>query len=265
MDALAPKRTPKAVRKALQELPSGVNDTYDQALVRINPPREVNSEEDSRYAMKLLMWMTFARRPLTIAEMEHAVTISFNIVDLPPDEDCLMKVSDIDPDEVLSASELTSMCAGLVIIDASDKVLFVHFTTQDYFLANSTTLFPDAHLALARSCLTYLSMEPFQQGPCPEPYKVELQRRALQYPFMTYCSNNIGWHGQQAKSKYLIKSVLTFLQTHTFLDSTYQALDESNFLNSDSYGNSGIHPLHIADYWGFKDVVEVLLKAYPVE
>ena len=116
---LVSKRTPKAVRRALQELPSAVNDTYDKALLRISPPRDENSEEDSRYAMTLLMWMTFAKRPLTIGEMEHAVTTSINLADLPIDEECLMKVNDIDPDEVLSASELTSMCAGLVIVDAS--------------------------------------------------------------------------------------------------------------------------------------------------
>ncbi|KAL9612385.1 MAG: hypothetical protein Q9167_003025 [Letrouitia subvulpina] len=261
LDALAPKRTPKAVRKALQELPSGVNDTYDQALLRIKALRDENSEEDSRYAINLLMWTTFARRPLTVAEMEHAVTISFDMFNLPPNGDCLMRASDIDPDEVLSASELTSMCAGLVIIDASDKVLFVHFTTQDYFLANSSTLFPEAHLAMARSCLTYLSMKPFQKGPCPEPYNI----RALQYPFMAYCSNNIGWHGQRTASQYLTKSVLAFLRVQALVDSAYQALDDYDFLTSKSYGRPGIHPLHMAAYWGFKDVVELLLTTESIE
>ncbi|KAL9045203.1 MAG: hypothetical protein Q9214_001725 [Letrouitia sp. 1 TL-2023] len=265
LDALAPKRTPKAVRKALQELPSGVNDTYDQALLRIKALREDNGEEDSRYAINLLMWTTFARRPLTVAEMEHAVTISFDMSNLPPNEDCLMRASDIDPDEVLSASELTSMCAGLVIIDASDKVLFVHFTTQDYFLTNSSALFPEAHLAMARACLTYLSMEPFQKGPCPEPYKVEIQKRTLQYPFLTYCSINIGWHGQRTVSQSLTKSVLTFLRIQALLDSTYQIFDPHDLLSSNPHERPRIYPLHLAAYWGFKDVVEVLLKTESVE
>lgn len=265
LDALALKRTPKAVRKVLQELPSGVNDTYDQALQRIRALREENGEEDSRYAMNLLMWITFARRPLTVAEMEHAVTSSFDMFNLPPNEDCVAGASDVDPEEVLSASVLTSLCAGLVIVDASDKVLFVHFTTQDYFLTNSSALFPEAHLAMARSCLTYLSMEPFQKGPCPEPYESELRKRALQYPFMAYCSNNIGWHGQRTASKYLTKSVLAFLRVQALLDSAYQALDHSDFLFPTLYRRPGIHSLHMAAYWGFKDVVEDLLMTESVE
>lgn len=265
MDALALKRTPKAVRKVLQELPSGVNDTYDQALQRIRALREENGEEDSRYAMNLLMWITFARRPLTVAEMEHAVTVSFDVFNLPSNEDCLTGASDIDPEEVLSASVLTSLCAGLVIVDASDKVLFVHFTTQDYFLTNSSALFPEAHLAMARSCLTYLSMEPFQKGPCPEPYKSELEKRALQYPFMAYCSNNIGWHGQRTASKYLTKPVLAFLRVQSLLDSACQFLDHRDLMFRKVFSRPGVHPLHMAAYWGFKDVIENLLTTESVE
>ena len=156
--------------------------------------------------------MTFVRRPLSIAEMEHAVTISHEMFDLASDEDCLMKVSNIDPDEMLSASELTSVCTGLIIIDGSEKILFVRFTAEEYFLAHSAALFPEAHLALARTCLTYFSMEPFPKGACPGPYKLELQKRALQYPLMTYCSNNIGWHGQQTGSEDPARIIVSFLR-----------------------------------------------------
>ena len=244
MDALAPKRTPKAVRKALQQLPSGVNDTYDQVLRRINPLREETNEDDSKYAMSLLRWMTFARRPLTKREVEHAVRISFDISDVPRDEDCLSKIDDVDADEVLSASELTSMCAGLVIIDANDKVLWVHFTTQDYFHANSARLFPEAHLYLARACLTYLSMEPFREGsPSVRSETGSIERLLLQYPFMTYSSTNLGWHGQKAESEDLRKSFLNFLRTQGLMDSAVQILG--------IYGHE-----RLAAYWGLPDVIE---------
>ena len=256
MDALVTRRTPKIVRKALQELPSGVDETYEQTLLRINPPRETNNEEDAKYAMTLLMWMTFASRPLTVAEMEHAVTISLDTSDLTKNNMLMERVSDIDPDEVLSGGDLTSMCAGLVIVDASDKVLWVHFTTQDYFIAHSATLFPEAHLALARCCLAYLSMDPFLKGPCPEPYPVELTKRALEYPFMIYCSNNMGYHGQRAASKRLIQAILAFLRTRPLLDATHQALDHWNFLISDDAQRSETHLADVATYWGFQELIE---------
>ena len=198
--------------------------------------------------MNLLKSMTFARRPLSTAEMEHAVTIAND-----------MKVSDIDPEEVLSASVLTDLCAGLVIIDASDKILFVHFTTQDYFLKNSSELFPDAHLALARSCLTYLSMEPFREGPCP--INLELQKRAHKYPLMAYCNKNIGWHGRRTESPDLPESIVAFLQVPTLRYSVCQALDHLDGNVSKKQRMSGWQTLHLAAYWGIKDVVLLLKSA----
>lgn len=211
------------------------------------------------------MCITFVGGPLTIAEMEHAFTISFDMFGLPPDKNCLMKMRDIDPDEVLSASELTSLCAGLVIIDASDEVFFVHFTTQDYFLANTSELFPEAHLALARSCLTYSSFEPFHKGPCSEPYRLELHKRAIEYPLMIYCSKNFGWHGQRRISQILTESVLSFLRERALLNSISQALEYNNFLSSDNYGKPGTPPLHIAAHTGFNDVVQVLVMDESVD
>ena len=50
--------------------------------------------------MNFLLWIAFSARPLTVAEIEHATSI-------------VQDVRDIDPDEIVNASDLTSLCAGL--------------------------------------------------------------------------------------------------------------------------------------------------------
>ena len=68
MDSLASKRTPRAVHEALQNLPTKIGDTYDQAMQRI----EATNDDDRRIVMNFLLWITFSIRPLSVAEVEHA-------------------------------------------------------------------------------------------------------------------------------------------------------------------------------------------------
>lgn len=91
MDSLAITRTPGAVTKALQKLPTEIGDTYDQAMERIT----ATNDSDQRIVMNFLQWIVFSARSLSVAEVEHASSI-------------ISAATGIDPHEVLSASELTS-------------------------------------------------------------------------------------------------------------------------------------------------------------
>ena len=113
MDTFATKRTPKAVHTALQNLPSEINDTYD----RVMEPIEGTNEDDRKIVMNFLIRIAFSTRPLTVPEAEHASAIPTG-------------ARDIDQDGILSASEFTSTCAGLVVVDASDIVRLIHFSAQ---------------------------------------------------------------------------------------------------------------------------------------
>ncbi|KAL9044837.1 MAG: hypothetical protein Q9214_002053, partial [Letrouitia sp. 1 TL-2023] len=119
MDSLATKRTPKAVQEALQNPPREIGDTYDKAMQRI----EATNDDDRKIAMNFLLWIAFSARPLSVAEVEHASAISD-------------RATDVEQDEILGAGDLTSLCAGLVIIDASEIVRFVHLSAQRYFTEN---------------------------------------------------------------------------------------------------------------------------------
>jgi hypothetical protein len=67
VELLSKKQDRKSVRRALQTLPKTLDDTYGEAMKRIN----YQDEEDAQLAMKVLSWISFALRPLSILGMSR--------------------------------------------------------------------------------------------------------------------------------------------------------------------------------------------------
>ena len=246
MDSLATKRTPRAIQDALQNLPTKIGDTYDQAMQRI----EATNDDDRKIVMNFLLWIVFATRPLSVAEVEHASSVSTN-------------TTDIDNVDVISAGELTSMCAGLVIIDASDVVRLVHFSAQNYFRENREKWFSNGHLTLARDCLTYLSFKAFENGAYSGPTESDdFKTRSLQYPLLEYSCSYWGRHASQTtRQGDLTDGIIKFLKKKPQLDASVQALWYSDGADvADWDVKSGVHPLHLAAYFGLSQVVLRLLS-----
>lgn len=148
IESLATKNTVKAVRQALQHLPTDLNRTYDDAMDRINH----QNEDDKHLARMVLIWVSKAKRPLSVAELREALAIE-------PDATAL------DADNLLDIDIILSVCAGLVIVDeAMSVVRLIHYTAQNYFDGLQTTQFLEAHTQIASSCLQYLSFSEFS-GP----------------------------------------------------------------------------------------------------
>ena len=246
MDALATKRTSKAIQETLQNLPTKIKDTYEQAMTRIE---QKNNDDDRRMAMNLLLWIAFARRPLTVGEIEHATSIA-------------PMTREIDPDDVVSAKDLTSLCAGLVIIDASNILRLVHFSAQNYLSENRARWFSSGDLVIAQNCLTYLSFKEFENGPCSGPHEREdFKRRAEEYPLLDYCCTYWGSHASRSqKSTDLNEQALAFLQSNTLLQTTVQVLWYSDSpVVAGWEAKTRVNPLHLAAYCGLAAGVTKLL------
>ncbi|PVH96166.1 hypothetical protein DM02DRAFT_465952, partial [Periconia macrospinosa] len=101
----------------LQTLPQRLHDTYDEAMRRIRS----QSQEDIDLAERLLSWIVYAKRPLTVIEVQHALTVEKD--DNHFDQEGI-------PDEGL----MIGACAGLVTIEMKSEVIrLVHHTAQEYF------------------------------------------------------------------------------------------------------------------------------------
>ena len=68
MDSLVHKPSRWAVHNALETLPTEVNNTYDEVIARIR----AQSSDDRELAENVLSWIAYARRPISLQELQHA-------------------------------------------------------------------------------------------------------------------------------------------------------------------------------------------------
>jgi hypothetical protein len=106
IDSLVSKTNLRAVRNALENLPAGVNATYDEAMERIRR----QDEEDRNLAERVLLWITHAYRPLSHQELQHALAVT-------------PEMTDMDPEALVDEFILIDVCAGLVVIDEHRNII----------------------------------------------------------------------------------------------------------------------------------------------
>ncbi|KAF4809179.1 Vegetative incompatibility protein HET-E-1 [Colletotrichum siamense] len=150
IDSLSYKTTPKAVRKALVAASAEDNTYayfYDEALerIRVQPPARV------QLANQVLSWIVFAKRPLEMNELQHALAME-------DDE------PEIEEDNIPSSEIIISSCAGLVTLDEQGGIVrLVHQTTQEFFNKRKSYLFPEADAEITNTCVRYLGLEQVQR------------------------------------------------------------------------------------------------------
>lgn len=100
------KHNRKAIRDTLRHLPKGLENTYAEAMCRI----EGQNQEDRELAEKVLSWISYACRPLSITELQYAVAVEIGETEIE---------IDALPDEEI----LISICAGMVVIDIESNAV----------------------------------------------------------------------------------------------------------------------------------------------
>ncbi|KAJ7773610.1 ankyrin repeat-containing domain protein [Mycena maculata] len=141
ISALSTKPTIKAVREALKNLPKDLEETYNDAMNRIDS----QNEEDRKITHLVLTWVTNAKRPLSVQELQEALAIEPGATQL-------------DVDNLLDIGIIFSVCAGLVIQNGSG-VRLVHYTTQEYLNTIQAQRFPNAQTDITRTLLTLLAFD----------------------------------------------------------------------------------------------------------
>jgi hypothetical protein len=132
---LATKQNRKAIRTALERLPKELDETYKEAMQRVNS----QNEDDASLACRILSWISFAERALTVPELKHAVAV----------EDIEREENALDEDGVIDEDILITVCCGIVTIDKkSDIIRLIHYSAQEYFDRLRDAIFPAARLAL---------------------------------------------------------------------------------------------------------------------
>ena len=92
-------RTQKAIKEQLNNLPEGLDETYDQILLGID-------KRDCGYTKIFLLWLCFAVRPMTLKELAATVTVDL-AAENGPQFKCENKIQDI--------SDILKMCSSFVV------------------------------------------------------------------------------------------------------------------------------------------------------
>jgi ankyrin repeat protein len=199
-------------------------------------------------AKQVLLWITYAKRPLKTSELQHALAIEVNEAEL-------------DKENLTELEDMVSVCAGLVTVDEeSDIIRLVHYTTLEYFERTRAFWFPKAQTYITTTCVTYLSFDTFETDSC-RTHK-EFEERLQQYPFYNYAAQNWGYHALAAYLE-VEQLILDFLESETKVSGSSQALIRA-FESYTWFGYNQQLPkmtgLHLTAYFGLKEAMIALLE-----
>ncbi|USP74830.1 putative multiple ankyrin repeats single kh domain protein [Curvularia clavata] len=163
LDMLAQCRNRATLRKSLATLPQTLDQTYDRILTAI-------SEQDSDFAMRILQWLTFSARPMSVEEIAEVVAID------------VAREPAFDRDEVLEDPlEAINICSSLVAITTNNAegrkrptqriIALAHYSVQEYLMSDRikrgqakqySMEAVECHNMITEGCLKYLMQ---LQGP----------------------------------------------------------------------------------------------------
>ena len=260
MDRVFATRTVKGIKFALASMPQKIDDLYNLTLQRI----QEQAGDDGMLAMRILSWITHARRPLTVNELRHGLAVEYN-----DDEDNDLNATELDEDNLLQPKSLIDVCAGLVIINSASQIIrLVHYTTQEYFGNKLLDLFAGAEADISRACLTYLSYDIGHQSPTAAIVITAFQS----HHFLDYALGHWFSHVHCSLSAANPNPVLlNFVARFKCSDSSLRSI--SLLPRRSQYGMELYAPPHFPDmkcpdresaletasYWGFEELVTVLL------
>ncbi|KAK6543455.1 hypothetical protein TWF694_000201 [Orbilia ellipsospora] len=237
------------LRITLATLPTTLYETYSRILAKI-----------SRYkkeAICILQFLTYSKRPLTLAEAVDAIAVHLdqNPVFRP---EFRMQV----------AEEITMICPSLIslaslkIEDAITTGLqLAHFSVKEYLLSSEVELGfknamreVDARASITETCLAYLGHLSYVDRKAPD----EIKRA---FPLTLYSAKYWMEHARHAEIQ-VLDSILAFFAGQRQVYTLWARLFEPwEFKNSEgpSAGEDAAPPLYYASLAGLKNTVQSLI------
>ena len=141
------------IRRALDELPETLDETYERTLLDID-------DENWEYAHRLFQCIVVARRPLRVEELAEFLAFKLEA------GGSLTFEGDWRPEN--ARDTVLSTCSSLItIVDVEDSpvIQFSHFSIKEYLTSNRIAEGPvsryyiplePAHLFVAQACLSFL-------------------------------------------------------------------------------------------------------------
>ena len=204
--------------------------------------------------MRVLSWIVYARRPLTVLELQQALAVEVGACDL-------------DRDNLDDIQLMVSTCAGLVTVDTPSCIIrLVHRTAQEFFERRREEIFPSAEEEIASVCATALSFDTFDAGVCLT--RAELEQRFRSHPFYCYAAQHWGYHARTASlaTPYIPRLIESTARLEAAFQAIYAAWWPSGLPFSDSLvkiGRQSMTGLHCSAYYGMRTLAQDLINTQP--
>ncbi|KAH6973714.1 hypothetical protein BKA56DRAFT_676379 [Ilyonectria sp. MPI-CAGE-AT-0026] len=227
LESLAGRVSRRDVRTALKKLPTGGLEAYGHAYKGAMERIESQSVDQKQLAKRVLLWITGAKRPLTILELQHALAVE---VDEP----------ELDKENLTHIEDMVSK----------------------YFEETQSHWFPTAETEIATSCIAYLSFVAFESGMCRS-YE-EFDQRRQSNPLYNYAAKNWGYHIHE--TAILPRNLIDFLECEAKVEASCQVLMDAEWnlwFADGQIAPTGMTGLHLAAYFGQTQAVnDLLMKEY---
>lgn len=196
LEALQNLSSQADIYKALQNLPTGLDATYDRILEHI----DLNFREQVIHSLK---WLAFSTKVLCIEELVEIFIIR-------PHSDITFN----EAERQFSPTDILKYFSGLIITQEGNssefnktqiEIRLVHFSLKEYLMSSRIVEGPtsafsftemSAHLTIAQSCLTYLNhLNSWVASHCEKYFSVDVA--TLAYPLAGYAAHNWMTHLEQ--------------------------------------------------------------------
>jgi len=208
MDEINELITVRGIRRHLSALPATAQEAYQNTYNRI-----INQRPGIKgVALRTLRWVQHAQRPLSMVELQHALAIHDGM-------------EDVDPEDLPSPKVILSSCQGLMVLCKADGTVdVVHSTARDFLRTHQPGGLDvvGGHHAIARACLTYLSVTELAEGPCAT--VEELAQRHSKLSLLDYSAHFLGDHIFECEQQSLDR-LSRFLEQDKLRQSVWQILN----------------------------------------
>ncbi|KAL3442265.1 ankyrin repeat-containing domain protein [Aspergillus insuetus] len=195
---------------------------------------------DKKYtSICVLSWLSCAMRPLTLLELQYAVTVQ-------------AKRAGVNISRLRDSAFIISACTGLVTVNSTIGVAqLVHATAHDYLHQAQTDWASIAHSGIAQTCMEHLSNLKL--------YSEDMVGNESLSPclFHEYAAENWGHHARMS-SMSLTNDIAGFMAGEDLVTQISRHIIPHE---APEIRDTGMTDMHIAAYFGLHDTLESMILA----
>ncbi|KAF8538250.1 hypothetical protein BDD12DRAFT_928675 [Trichophaea hybrida] len=168
--------TVASLKKTIEESSTDLDILYNDLFRQIN--------QLSEFAQKVVVWVVYSKRPLTLRELEAALATQM---------DCKNEESTKDHKTELTPESLTSVLGIILETTTEGFVRLIHQSAKDFIMGKNRFVNPsfgtiNPNVYIAKVCMTYLNFDDFKLG--HKNYKTEIEALKHSHPLLDYAARH---------------------------------------------------------------------------